>query len=221
MIIHHYLVTFFEFLIVLIIFVIPSFSAQPYTIISIGSMLISLVYTGGSSLLLLIFLKYKTLTSFRPKFSISLKNVLFSIIILSLLLCLSLFFGLFYSKNTTLFFQDSNTLLGKVLVPFWLFFLASFEEILFRLYLPEKLTILLGIIPKNIQSFITIPLTIFIPTLLFAFAHSYSGKAGIIYAFFSGLLLFFLRKKTGSILYSCLVHFIYNASVILISSHFI
>lgn len=88
---------------------------------------------------------------------------------------------------------------------------AFFEEIIYRLYLPDGFT---KLFEKN--SKLIIILSEIIALVFFALGHLYLGIFSVINAGGAYLLLRALYKKTNSIFYSIIIHFLYNLIIIII-----
>lgn len=100
-----------------------------------------------------------------------------------------------------------------------LIFWASFEELLYRVYFPNKLQFFF--LSLSSPSILRCLWVYTLPHLLFALAHSYLGILNVIFAFFSSI---FLRKlytfcefKLGvifSFAIICIFHSVYNICVL-------
>ncbi len=96
---------------------------------------------------------------------------------------------------------------------------ASFEEILFRWYMPETLSVIFYSLKdkngvdikkrkwKNLLFFLTAEA---FPAVFFALAHLYAGPFAVANALAAAAVLRCLVKKTGSPFTACAVHFCYN-----------
>ena len=83
-------------------------------------------------------------------------------------------------------------------------FSASFEEVIYRFYLPEFILIFTGKAKKT---------SLIIETaaaLLFALAHFYAGIFAVINGFFAHIILRKCYKKSGALFAGITAHFIYN-----------
>ncbi|MGL4981835.1 MAG: CPBP family intramembrane glutamic endopeptidase [Treponemataceae bacterium] len=122
------------------------------------------------------------------------------------LLGLSYLFHLAYKKPSA-FSTPSITLLIIITT----IILASFEELIYRDFLPNAFMTI--VLLKNKLIFFVIETFC---CLLFSFAHLYAGLPTVLYAFLSGILLRVLAKKT-SIWYAIIVHSCYNLLVLFIN----
>lgn len=111
-------------------------------------------------------------------------------------------------------FQEENLLISKpnsIIFYFIIlinFFSASlYEELLYRIYLPESLLMFCKKINNKIFSKI-IPEIISI--ILFGLGHLYLGFIAVINAIISGIFLRLCYTKTHSLFINVLVHFLYN-----------
>ncbi len=129
---------------------------------------------------------------------LSLKNWLWCIPALAVIPAVSIFwqyvgsrFGLTASSDDSLF-----------LTPFLVAFIAVSaytEEVLYRRYLPDVLAKFIPRIPADLISI-----------LIFALSHRYMGWTASANAFCAAIVFTILRKKTGSVLFTGTVHFLYN-----------
>ncbi|PIE98236.1 MAG: hypothetical protein CR988_03840 [Treponema sp.] len=102
-----------------------------------------------------------------------------------------------------------------ILFGIWILILALYEEILYRWYLPSRLTLFFNI---RQSSNITTKLTAeIIPVILFGIAHRHLGLLSILYAILAGIIFRLIFRKIKSHLtgITCvtLIHFIHNIAV--------
>lgn len=95
-----------------------------------------------------------------------------------------------------------ETLAGGILFVISVIVAACFEEILFRLFIPEALKKMAGERLSWLWEIISVA--------LFATGHIYLGWTGFINSILAGITLRFFFKKTGNIWINCTVHSIYN-----------
>ncbi len=101
-------------------------------------------------------------------------------------------------------------------------FLASYEEALYRLYLPFRLGSFFdnseGIF-KNHSKFYFFPVE-FMPILFFSLAHRYLGFFSVLYAFFMGcvfrILYLFLKKRCSILSAFIIVALLHSANNLLV-----
>lgn len=86
---------------------------------------------------------------------------------------------------------------------------SFFEEVLYRQFLPETLSLFIG------EKRWALILMEFLVALIFAFSHRYEGILAVLVAFLSGIMLRVCRKKTGSVYAGFLAHLIYNSLMVL------
>lgn len=91
-----------------------------------------------------------------------------------------------------------------VYIVFTLLVSAYYEEVLYREFLPESLSIFLSRFPK-----IKLLLEALV-IAIFAFSHRYEGLLAVINAAISGVILRLCMKKTKSVYTGALAHFVYN-----------
>jgi len=122
--------------------------------------------------------------------------------------------GIFWkwiSKNNFTKVENIKTIYFHIFQVFGLFIYASYEEIMYRSFLPfsfnKNFSKLINkeILPKGYVIFIEI-----LCILLFSFGHIYMGIFAVFNAFFAGIALRFLVWKTKSVFPSTIIHFIYN-----------
>jgi membrane protease YdiL (CAAX protease family) len=124
------------------------------------------------------------------------------------------------------YFADSENISQKPVFPqnvkdvffciITFFFSASFEELIFRYYIPEAgFHILKSFLPEKNGS-LTAECS---AAVLFALCHRYLGFFAVFNALFAHFVLRFCFKKTDSILFSVSVHFIYNIITLFILFH--
>lgn len=87
---------------------------------------------------------------------------------------------------------------------------AIFEELAYRLYIPQTMNTLLNTKYNKIISII-------VSSILFSFGHIHNGILGVIHSFLASLCLFFLFNKTKTITTSCAAHVIHNIILTIIS----
>jgi len=131
-------------------------------------------------------------------------------------LCL---FSIFFEALGYFFIKDSG--ISQIILPntinLWINFFtgticaAFYEEVIYRMYLPESMKHFIVSYPK-------IPkiLPEIIAVLLFSLGHIYLGIFGFLNAFFCGIILRWTILKTHSIWFSLIPHTIYNFCVYLI-----
>lgn len=97
-------------------------------------------------------------------------------------------------------------------------FSASYEEILYRAYLPEALILLFRInVTENTKfKYISLFFVEVSGTLLFAFAHIYAGWLSVLNAIFAHLILRLIYRKTGNIYSNIIAHWLYNLLILLV-----
>ncbi|MCI7564820.1 MAG: CPBP family intramembrane metalloprotease, partial [Spirochaetia bacterium] len=93
-------------------------------------------------------------------------------------------------------------------------FSAFYEEILYRLYIPEQIKSFVCKIKSNFTVFVISE----IPVLfLFALAHKYNGIFAVFNAGFAYIILRFFYKKTDNIFVNVASHFFYNLTMLFLS----
>ena len=93
-------------------------------------------------------------------------------------------------------------------------FSAFYEEILYRLYIPEQIKTFF----HGTKKYITVFLISEIPSLLFfALAHKYNGIFAVLNAGFAYIILRFFYKKTDNIFVNVASHFFYNLMMLFLS----
>lgn len=122
--------------------------------------------------------------------------------------------GIFWkwiSKNNFTKVENIKTIYFHIFQVFGLFIYASYEEIMYRSFLPlsfEK-TFSKSTKKENLSKGYFIFIEI-LCLLLFSFGHIYMGIFAVFNALFAGIALRFLAWKTKSIFPNVIVHFIYN-----------
>ena len=190
-----------EFFIILIVFVFPSIFSKEMTTFTNTKEFFSFVIYLFFSIFLLLILNKKNKTEKKIQY----KPFLVSIISLFLLLWLSVIFSLSLPVPEKNYIKPSLFVQNLFFIPI----LVSFEEVLFRAYIPDKVFYLFTIKAKKQSPFIKL-LAIGFSSLLFALAHSYAGFHSVIFAFLSSLILFILKEHTSSLFFPILVHNAYN-----------
>ncbi len=114
--------------------------------------------------------------------------------------------GLFGSTGSEIDKIMPEGILETIYSVFCLAVAALYEELFFRLFLPDETASLFH------SGAFRIPCELFI-ILLFAFGHRYLGLWAVINAFLAGLILRVSYVKSGSFLSCFAAHFIYNAII--------
>ena len=122
--------------------------------------------------------------------------------------------GIFWkwiSKNNFTKVENIKTIYFHIFQVFGLFIYASYEEIMYRSFLPLSLekTFSKSTKKENISKGYFIFIEI-LCLLLFSFGHIYMGIFAVFNGLFAGIALRFLAWKTKSIFPNVIVHFIYN-----------
>jgi len=198
-----FLTNHFDYLLILIFFVIPPIFSTGQGEYSpqapIAALLLRLLISSY------IIFKYKTKGE-------SLKKLSFPAVIsiLGLLLTNGLFWNflaaLFETGKEKIVKVPPESVTGIIYALISLIIAALYEELLYRQYLPDES---LSIIPNKS---LRLPMEILL-ILLFALGHSYLGVWAVLNAFTAGCLLRFFCKKTGSFLSGFIAHFLYNGIV--------
>lgn len=199
--IQHFFYQISEFFIILILFVLPSIFSKEMTTFTNTKEFFSFVIYLLFSIFLLLILNKKNKTEKKTQK----KPILVSIVSLILLLWLSFIFSVSLPVQEKSYIKPSLFVQNLFFIPI----LVSFEEVLFRAYIPDKVFYLFTIKAKKQSRFIKL-LAIVFSSLLFALAHSYAGFYSIIFAFLSSLILFVLKDYTSSLFFPILVHSLYN-----------
>lgn len=195
-----------EFLLILLLFVVPSiFSKHKIEFSHINEFYFSIFYIFVASFLIfLLNKKYKAKKAKKTK-KIT-KNLLLSFITLLLLVWISYIFSFFTQQEPMMYAGFKLLILHLVYIPP----LVCFEEILFRSYVYDSFSYIFSLKLFSIEESKKQMLSILFSSLLFALSHSYTGIFGIFFAFISSLLLFFIKNYTTSLFYPILIHIFYN-----------
>lgn len=209
--IHPFFKTFLEFALVLLFFVIPSFSAQSQTSPTISYITQTTLYSLGSTLILLLLHKKQNIQAYlHSKITCSLKRTLSALMFFLLLVCTALLFSLFAHVKVILSLSFITYWYHYLLVLLWIFSMALFEEELYRFYLPDVIYQLIPPSNNKNQNNSRLLLSYALPVIFFSFAHIYNGLYAVIYAGISCMYFFLLKKKHNSLIVNTLVHFAYN-----------
>lgn len=209
---HSLLINLIVFFLVLFFFIIPPalFPSHPVETISFpGTNLVLFLFS--------IFLFYFTQKKDLKKN----KNRFFKLIVNSVLCFLSLFaLGMIFNfiafhfsqKTNAIFLPETKKEVFYIALSF--LFSAFYEEILYRLYIPEQIKSFVCKIKSNFTVFVISE----IPVLfLFALAHKYNGIFAVFNAGFAYIILRFFYKKTDNIFVNVASHFFYNLTMLFLS----
>ncbi len=141
----------------------------------------------------------------------------------NLYLCLLLYINMFFWNGIggKLGVESNQSLLLPTSLSGWLsciigtIVFASFEEILYRFFLPVRTKELLHLV-CNKEKIVTF-LSEGIPLLLFTFAHRYLGLFPLLNSLFAGILLRYFYTKNKSIFWNSIIHSLYNFSIYFIT----
>ena len=143
-------------------------------------------------------------------------------IIITAITFLSLCFIVFFLETIAFFLKSNNPQISgapldkKIKIFFCLLnfiFSAFFEEVIYRLYLPQQLKRFFSNIQnEKIKKYIPELITI----ILFALAHKYLGIYAMINAFFACIVLRICYIKTQNIITNTIAHFLYNITSLII-----
>ena len=191
-------------------FILPSFNVKSNTISLQYSLSELIVFS------LLIVFCYCFTKSFSPLKSYTLPPVEYVKLLLLAVFALAVpvfvikkFFPQLYKIPVII---TPQTTLQKVLFAVSVIIAAAFEEVLYRYFLPESVLYLTGKIniskpaAKNAVRCIAETAV----TVLFAAQHAYLGPAGIINAFSAGAAFRLITVRTGSPLFSLILHCLNN-----------
>ena len=110
---------------------------------------------------------------------------------------------------------------SHVLLVLKLFFWASIEELLYRVYFPNKLEFFFSILFPSCEALLWSLCVWGLPHALFAIAHFYLGFLNVLFAFFASIFLRklykYLKYKIGEIFsfaVLCTLHSFYNIFVL-------
>ena len=170
--IQHFFYQISEFFIILILFVLPSIFSKEMTTFTNTKEFFSFVIYLLFSIFLLLILNKKNKTEKKTQK----KPFLASFTSLILLLWLSFIFSVSLPVQEKSYIKPS-LFVQNLFIPI----LVSFEEVLFRAYIPDKVFIFYSK-SKKTKSFYKTSCNRF-SSLLFALAHSYAGFYSIIFAF--------------------------------------
>ncbi|MBO4403852.1 MAG: CPBP family intramembrane metalloprotease [Treponema sp.] len=134
------------------------------------------------------------------------------LLFLSLSASSALKFFLGETENLSPFKQTPLVIPGGLFIVFNFFCAAFYEEVLYRLFLPETLIML---IQENKAARVLFECSVIV---LFAFSHKAAGISGVVHTFISASVLRFCTVKTGGILIPSAAHFLHNLSVLLFSA---
>ncbi|WP_407396967.1 CPBP family intramembrane glutamic endopeptidase [Treponema sp.] len=136
--------------------------------------------------------------------------------------CLMLIFALM--QTLTLFFEKEalsrnilpslNSIVGWFFLVFTVTSAAFYEEVLYRMFIPEFLGRIMD--SKMEKKLVYWTVEIFC-VLIFALAHRYLGWISVFNAFACGSILRICFKKTSSVWTGAAAHFIYNMTLIIFS----
>lgn len=154
------------------------------------------------------------------------KSFIYTFILIIIHLIISAF-SYFTNQSKNIIFNIDNTIIGILLIILNLLISAFYEEVIYRLFLPEAILKLsktiINLFNKDINKFS--PKVIktgkylieFICILIFAFSHRYNGIIAVINAFLAGSLYRYCRIKNKTILISTISHFIYNCYILILA----
>lgn len=219
---HHFFAEIAIFLCVFFIFALPPLfvSETDFTGFSTWAFPINELFFAVLSLFIFIYFERKTkvqcffsnnsnsVENKKLRFCVNLGKTL---ITFGFLCCFSAFMEfLAYTMHYSL---ASTFIAPKGFFEYFCFFLkfmlaVFYEEVVFRLYLPEELKYLVSkkvLNKKIIFVFSELPIA-----LVFAFAHRYLGWPAIVNAFAAHVALRMCYKKSGNIFLVCISHFLYN-----------
>ncbi len=215
---------FFEFSVIFLAFVASSLAIKPHSNVTID------VHYAIPSILLRLFVgvyivmrMYDAGLALKKEVTVTFVSVrrqaLQSGFIYALLVIIGLSFNAISEYFPTLQFRIAASPPENALLWAWFIFsivvLACFEEILFRMYLPEKIiTTLIGStlyqqFPIYIKA-LTILSIEFAVLLLFAFGHNYLGPFAVLSAFVAGIVLRLSARNFKTIIPACIAHSINN-----------
>ncbi|MCR5612809.1 CPBP family intramembrane glutamic endopeptidase [Treponema sp.] len=102
-----------------------------------------------------------------------------------------------------------------ILILFTFLCSAFYEEVMYRLYLPEIIKKFCG---TKAQNKIISYLIEFICITIFALAHRYLGILAVVNAFIGGIILRLEYLKTKTVLCGTVSHFLYNSTILLVGA---
>ncbi len=215
---------FIEFFLIFLLFVLPSLLVEPQKVV-----VLNIQYDPFSIILrlcvamYLLFRMYDNGISFKQQLSITPKSV-FRVFIQSIKIYFALVItGLLFNFIQNHFFQGNLSLVASppstVLLWIWFLFslivLACFEEIIFRIYLPDSFLRIVTQTP--IYKKLPIPARVLFILLIecffiitFALGHYYLGTVSLLASFVSGIILRISVLRYKTIIPACIAHIINN-----------
>lgn len=203
------------YILIFILFVFPTFFSQNTSeVFSWNFDFIHLFYIILSVFICIFSYRYKIKPDTK-KTNKTITKILFSFVSLILLICSytilnSIAFAIDKIGTEKILINKPNGLLQWIFCIAQFFSLAFFEESIYRVYLADGL---LHIFESN-KIYIKIISEIF-ALICFSLGHLYMGIFSVLNAAIAYVILRALYKKTDSIIYSVVVHFIYNLLVLI------
>ncbi len=226
----HLLFDFFEFFIIFFVFIAPSFGVEPQKAIVFDLNYDPFMIVMRSCLIVYFILRFTDdgIISIHKQ-NLQKKTLaqtsLMSVLTFLALQCIGLLFN-FLSKiisyaSISMVANPPETLFLWAWFLFSVIVLACFEEVIFRVYLPEKLWRIWDNLPiknrisVNTNVFIKVLLEISI-VLLFSIGHLYLGFIAMFSSFVSGILLRIFYIKYKRLMPICIAHSLNNITSFLV-----